>query len=123
VDLLDGVTRVGNWLIEELDVGVGEVVAVDGGNSPEYLLLWFALDAVGASISFVNWNLTGEGLVHCVKVWFSSSSPLLIGRSGGLRQRCFSKIFILMERIALRIPLSPYRHGRPPQCCTHTSHT
>ena len=69
-ELMDGVTRVGNWLVEELGVAVGEVVAIDGGNSPEYLLLWFALDAVGASISFVNWNLTGEGLVPCVKVCF-----------------------------------------------------
>ncbi|KAF2189819.1 long-chain fatty acid transporter-like protein [Zopfia rhizophila CBS 207.26] len=61
-------TRVGNWLIDELEIEIGEVVAVDGGNSPEYLMLWFALDAIGAVTSFVNWNLTGEGLVHCVKL-------------------------------------------------------
>lgn len=43
-------------------------MAIDGGNSPEYLMLWFALDAIGAVTSFVNWNLTGAGLVHCAKV-------------------------------------------------------
>lgn len=58
----------GNWLIDDLGIQVDEVVAMDGGNSPEYLMLWFALDAIGAVPSFVNWNLTGTGLVHCVKV-------------------------------------------------------
>ncbi|KAF2706502.1 long-chain fatty acid transporter-like protein [Pleomassaria siparia CBS 279.74] len=64
----DGIIRVGNWLIKDLGVKVGEVVAIDGGNSAEYLMLWFALDAVGAVTSFVNWNLTGAGLVHCVEI-------------------------------------------------------
>jgi hypothetical protein len=69
----DGIIRVGNWLMKDLGVKVGEVVAIDGGNSPEYLLLWLALDAIGAITSFVNWNLTGAGLVHCVKVHQLSS--------------------------------------------------
>ena len=64
----DAITRVGNWLMNDLGVQVGEVVAIDGGNSPEYLMLWFALDAIGASASYINWNLTGTGLVHCAKV-------------------------------------------------------
>ena len=59
--------------MKDLGVKVGEVVAIDGGNSAEYLLLWFALDAIGAIMSFVNWNLTGAGLVHCVKVHRPSS--------------------------------------------------
>jgi acyl-CoA synthetase (AMP-forming)/AMP-acid ligase II len=54
--------------MNDMGVGVEEVVAIDGGNSPEYLMLWFALDAIGAVTSFVNWNLTGDGLVHCAKV-------------------------------------------------------
>lgn len=64
----ESIIRVGNWLMSELGIKVGEVVALDGGNSPEYLMLWFALDAIGAVMSFVNWNLTGPGLVHCAKV-------------------------------------------------------
>lgn len=64
----DSVLAVANWLINDLDVKVEEVVAIDGGNSPEYLMLWFALDAIGAAMSFINWNLTGAGLVHCVKI-------------------------------------------------------
>lgn len=53
--------------MNDLGVGVGEVVAINGGNTPEYLLLWFAIDGIGAATSFVNWNLTGAGLVHCAK--------------------------------------------------------
>jgi acyl-CoA synthetase (AMP-forming)/AMP-acid ligase II len=67
-EFFDTIIRVGNWLMNDLGVQTGEVVALDGGNSPEYLMLWFALDAIGASISYINWNLTGTGLVHCVKV-------------------------------------------------------
>ena len=59
-----------NWLIEDLGIQVDEVVAINGGNSPEYLMLWFALDAIGAVTSFVNCNVTGEGLLHCAKVSF-----------------------------------------------------
>lgn len=67
-EFFDAITRVGNWLMNDLGVQIGEVVAIDGGNSPEYLMLWFALDAIGASISYINWNLTGTGLVHSAKV-------------------------------------------------------
>ncbi|KAF2833088.1 long-chain fatty acid transporter-like protein [Ophiobolus disseminans] len=67
-EFFDCIIRVGNWLMNDMGVEVGEVVAIDGGNSPEYLMLWFALDAIGATTSFVNWNLTGPGLVHCAKL-------------------------------------------------------
>jgi hypothetical protein len=67
-EFFDCIVRVGNWLMNDLNIGVEEMVAIDGGNSPEYLMLWFALDAIGATISFINWNLTGPGLVHCAKV-------------------------------------------------------
>ncbi|KAH7414152.1 long-chain fatty acid transporter-like protein [Phaeosphaeria sp. MPI-PUGE-AT-0046c] len=67
-EFFDCILRVGNWLMKDLEVGVGEVVAVDGGNSPEYYMLWLALDAIGAVPSFVNWNLSGKGLVHCAQL-------------------------------------------------------
>ncbi|KAF2271414.1 long-chain fatty acid transporter-like protein [Westerdykella ornata] len=64
----DCIIQVANWLMKDMGVDSGEMVAIDGGNSPEYYMLWFALDAIGAKISFLNWNLTGAGLVHCVKL-------------------------------------------------------
>lgn len=60
--------RVGNWLINDLGVQRDEMVALDGPNSAEYLMLWFALEGIGACVSFVNSHLTGNPLVHSVKV-------------------------------------------------------
>lgn len=59
---------VGRWLLRELDVQAGEIVALDGGNSPGYLLLWFALEALGAVPAFINSKLTAQSLAHCVRI-------------------------------------------------------
>jgi acyl-CoA synthetase (AMP-forming)/AMP-acid ligase II len=63
----DILQRVGNWLMNDLNIQKNEVVALDGGNSPEYLMIWFGLDAIGAVPAFINCNLTSNPLVHCVK--------------------------------------------------------
>ncbi|KAK3718372.1 hypothetical protein LTR37_005185 [Vermiconidia calcicola] len=60
--------RVGNWLMNDLGLQRGEMVALDGPNSAEYLMLWFALEGIGASVSFINSHLTGQPLVHSVKL-------------------------------------------------------
>ncbi|KAI1427197.1 fatty acid transporter [Xylaria sp. FL1777] len=59
---------VANWLLKDLGIKKGEVVALDGGNTPEYLMLMFALEAIGASSALLNCNLTGNALVHSVKL-------------------------------------------------------
>ncbi|KAF2427797.1 fatty acid transporter [Tothia fuscella] len=61
------VVRAGNWLLT-LGIKKGEIVGLNGGNSPSYLILWYALEGVGAVPSFVNCNLTGKGLVHCIEL-------------------------------------------------------
>lgn len=71
-EFFDCVTRVGNWLMKDLGIKVGEIVALDGGNSPEHIMLRIALDGIGAVHSLVNNNLTSNSLVHCLKVRFSS---------------------------------------------------
>lgn len=60
--------RVGNYLLNDLGIKKGELVALNGPNSPEYLMIWFALDGIGACIAFTNCHLTGNPLVHSVKV-------------------------------------------------------
>ncbi|QIX00062.1 hypothetical protein AMS68_005579 [Peltaster fructicola] len=64
----DDVQRIGNWLIENLAIAAGELVAIDGPNTAEFLMLSFALDAIGAAPAYINCNLTGAALEHCVKV-------------------------------------------------------
>ncbi|KAJ5814797.1 fatty acid transporter protein [Penicillium riverlandense] len=44
------------------------MVALDGPNSPEYLIMSFAIDSVGAVPCFINYNLTSQSLEHCIKV-------------------------------------------------------
>jgi acyl-CoA synthetase (AMP-forming)/AMP-acid ligase II len=58
--------RVGNWLMNDLGIKKRELVALDGGNSPEYLLIWMAIESIGACPSFTNCNLTAAPLVHCI---------------------------------------------------------
>ncbi|KAI9375582.1 hypothetical protein BJX61DRAFT_549275 [Aspergillus egyptiacus] len=65
---LEDVNRVGNWLRQELGVEKEELVALDGLNSPEYLIAWFAIDSIGAAPSFINHSLTGRSLEHCIKL-------------------------------------------------------
>ncbi|KAL5393252.1 long-chain fatty acid transporter fat1 [Paraphaeosphaeria sporulosa] len=67
-EFLECVVKVANWLIKDMAIKPGEVVALDGGNSPEHVMLWLAIDAVGCVISFINNNLSGEGLIHCIKL-------------------------------------------------------
>jgi hypothetical protein len=62
------VQRVGNWLMNDLKIERNEVVALDGGNSCSYMLLWFALEGIGACPAFINSNLVSDSLQHCVKV-------------------------------------------------------
>jgi acyl-coenzyme A synthetase/AMP-(fatty) acid ligase len=64
----DSVTRVGNWLLQDLNVQRGEIIAICGGNSPEYLMMWYGIEGIGALPSFVNNNLNGQSLFHCLKV-------------------------------------------------------
>lgn len=66
-DFFSSLHRVGNWLINDLGIQAGEMIAIDGPNSAEYLMLWFALEAIGAAVAFINSNLTGASLTHCVK--------------------------------------------------------
>ncbi|KAJ9614636.1 hypothetical protein H2200_002773 [Cladophialophora chaetospira] len=60
--------RVANWLRNDLGVKEQEIVAIDGANSPEYLLLWFGLEAIHACPAFINCNLTAGPLTHSVKL-------------------------------------------------------
>lgn len=71
---LEDVNKAGNWLFKELGVRKGEMVALDGPNSPEYLIMSFAIDSVGAVASLVNYNLTSQSLEHCIKVRRALSS-------------------------------------------------
>lgn len=76
--------RYAQWLRKE-GVRPGELVAVYLVNSPLFMVVWFAVVAVGASPALLNNNLQGSALLHCLDV---SQSPLLIVDDGD----CFERV-------------------------------
>lgn len=66
--------RYANWLKDDLGVRPGEFVAFYLMNSLEFLALYLATWAIGAAPSMINYNLSGQGLVHCLKM----GSPRII---------------------------------------------
>ncbi|KAK9418907.1 putative Fatty-acyl-CoA synthase [Seiridium unicorne] len=67
-EFFNAVQPIGNWLMNDLGIQKSEMVALDGGNSPEWLMLWLALEGIGAAIAFINCNLTALSLKHSVEL-------------------------------------------------------
>ncbi len=57
----------GHW---GLSVGLtkGDCVALFMENRPDYIAFWAGMAKIGVRTALINYNLTGAGLAHCVKV-------------------------------------------------------
>lgn len=62
----DKVLRYGHWIKSRFGVKPKDVVAMDFENSDTFVFVWFALWAIGAKPAFINYNLTGKPLAHCI---------------------------------------------------------
>ncbi|EPS42220.1 hypothetical protein H072_3957 [Dactylellina haptotyla CBS 200.50] len=71
--------RYGNWLRDEYGVKKGDVVAIDFMNSPQMAFVWMGLWSIGANPAFYNYNLSGDALVHVVKV--STAKLAIVGQN------------------------------------------
>lgn len=60
--------KYGTWLKTHYGVKPKEIVAMEFANSEKFMFMWFGLWAIGARPAFLNYNLTGKALSHCVKV-------------------------------------------------------
>ncbi|KAI0179061.1 acetyl-CoA synthetase-like protein, partial [Hypoxylon sp. FL1284] len=58
--------RYGNWLQKTFSIKPNDVVALDFQNSDHFIFLCFGLWSIGAKPAFINYNLTGQALIHCV---------------------------------------------------------
>ncbi|CDK28502.1 unnamed protein product [Kuraishia capsulata CBS 1993] len=67
-DVYDIVLRLSFILVNEYGVTADDTIAVDCTNRPLFIFLWFALWNIGSVPSFLNFNVTGSQLVHCLKV-------------------------------------------------------
>ncbi len=73
-EVYDTVLQYATWLKREYGIAPREVVAMDFMNKPQFIFLWLAIWSLGACPAFINYNLTGKPLLHCVR---SSNSRLL----------------------------------------------
>ncbi|KAL7807529.1 hypothetical protein V8C44DRAFT_337326 [Trichoderma aethiopicum] len=63
----DRVLRYGHWIRKRFGVKPQEIVAMDFENSDTFIFVWFALWSIGAKPAFINYNLSGKPLAHCIK--------------------------------------------------------
>lgn len=66
-DVYDAALRYGTWFKQDCSVRPQEIVAMDMFNSEYFVFIWFALWSIGAKPAFINYNLTGTSLSHCLK--------------------------------------------------------
>ncbi|PNY22497.1 Fatty acid transporter protein [Tolypocladium capitatum] len=63
----DKVLRYGTWFRQRLGVKPKDIVAMNFQNSDTFVIVWWALWSIGAKTAFINYNLTGAPLTHCIK--------------------------------------------------------
>jgi acyl-coenzyme A synthetase/AMP-(fatty) acid ligase len=64
----DTVLRYGQYFKQAYGIKPKEIVALDFMNSASYIFIWLGLASIGAIPAFINYNLSGKPLSHCVKV-------------------------------------------------------
>lgn len=65
--LYDKALRCGHWLRTKYDIKPRDIVAMDFENSDTFIVVWWALWSIGAKPAFINYNLTGKPLSHCIR--------------------------------------------------------
>lgn len=54
--------------LSQLGISRGQTVALFMKNSPEYLIIWLACWAIGATPAMINYSLVGDALAHVLKI-------------------------------------------------------
>lgn len=67
-ELYNEVLRMSFILHHDYGIAKGDVVTMFFMNKPLFIIIWLALWNLGATPTFVNYNLTSNPLVHCIKV-------------------------------------------------------
>ncbi|KAH8165167.1 hypothetical protein CIB48_g3097 [Xylaria polymorpha] len=66
-------------------VAPGDLVAFFMGNSPDFVLAWMGLWAIGAAPALINYNLTRQALLHCLGI--AGSKLVLADGPDGILER------------------------------------
>lgn len=110
----DQCVRYAQWLLDQ-GIRPGDLVAVYLWNSPEFMMLWFAMLCIGAAPAFINYNLEGKALLHCLdvcdtKLIVAEPEEGCAARIEGSRQQIEAKgtkILFLDDRLKNQIKARP----------------
>jgi fatty-acyl-CoA synthase len=69
--------RYAHWVLAQ-GLKPGDVAALLMQNRPDYIACWYGLSKVGVETAFLNTNLMGAGLAHCIKI---AKAKVVIGDS------------------------------------------
>lgn len=75
-EFYDSILRMSYILKNQYGVQKGDIVTMYFMNKPLFIIIWFALWNLGATPALLNYNLTSNPLLHCIKV--ASSRTLLV---------------------------------------------
>ena len=76
--------RYASWMLEQ-GIRPGDLVAMYLTNSADFMMIWFATLCIGAGPAFINWNLEGKALLHCLAV--ADSKLIIVDEDTGCQQR------------------------------------
>lgn len=83
-ELHEWTLRYAQYMINE-GIKPKELVAMYLTNSAHFMFVWFATMAIGAAPAFINYNLEGKGLLHCLEV--CESRLIIVDEDSGCQQR------------------------------------
>ena len=69
----------------EQGIQPGDLVAMYLTNSAEFMMIWFATLCIGAGPAFINYNLEGKALLHCLAV--CDSKLIIVDEDEGCQRR------------------------------------
>lgn len=69
--------RIANMLRSSTHLQHGDTVAIFMENCPEYIIVYLAFSKIGVTGAFINYNLRGDSLAHCVRI--ANCSALFFG--------------------------------------------
>ncbi|TID31296.1 hypothetical protein CANINC_000137 [Pichia inconspicua] len=67
-ELYECILKMSHILKFKYNVNKGDVVTLYFMNKPLFIILWLSLWNLGATPAFINYNLTSNPLIHCIKV-------------------------------------------------------
>ncbi|KAL1919564.1 uncharacterized protein VTP21DRAFT_2257 [Calcarisporiella thermophila] len=107
--------QLGHFLLSK-GIKRGDIVAIYMQNKPEFIISWLAINKIGASAAFINYNLNDKPLLHSL----STCSPRILLIDPEIPQNIAENLAPITEE--LKIEIISYGEDQLPFCRALTSH-